>query len=402
MIKKIPSHHRDLERAQLSVMAPIVLIIHGVRNAEQADELYRLIEMLKRGHEDPYKSKEYYKHIAIVVISSPELFRHLSYHNTAILTYTYTLYMSDSGAIIYSGNHYPSQRLEEDLRKRLVDGIHRMPGSESERLLSKCTQLGLLSAAQTEYGTSAAAPSTQSILKKLYELSEARLHILQGLSGIENIPHIQNDKTLLMDNVDKLNNVQTAEMLQQLFDFDSYREVIPKMDAKYASAAMNLTNTMLADGLPESGIITNQSAFNRRAERFRNWVARHLKQLPDELSISNIVQLSEFASKYGGFADVYRGRYKDPTNGVQIEVALKVLRIFGNPTEEDNASLGNFVKEALVWHGLKHKNILPFLGVDYITFTPRWAMVSPWISLGSVLDHMSKESAVIEVCDPAA
>ncbi|KAF7361390.1 hypothetical protein MSAN_01171900 [Mycena sanguinolenta] len=332
---KVPSHRRW---AQLSLM-PIALIIHGVRNAEQAEELYHLIETFKRGHGDPYNIKMYYKHIAIVVISSPELFRHLSYHHAQILAYTYTLYMSDCGAIIYSGNHYSSQRLEEAralqaLGRRYSPNawirIREVPIFISlsvvligwSRLLIKYTQLGLLSAPRPGDVTSSAGPSTQSILKKLYELSEARMQILQGLSEIENIPGFrQNDKILLMNNVDKLNNVQTAEVLQQLFHFNSYREVIPNMDAKYASAALNLTTTMLAGGLPES--ITNQTEFNRRAERFRNWIARHLNQLPDELSISNIVQVSEFALKGGGFGDVYRGRYKNPTNGVQTEVAFK-------------------------------------------------------------------------------
>ncbi|KAJ6510567.1 kinase-like domain-containing protein, partial [Mycena sanguinolenta] len=116
-------------------------------------------------------------------------------------------------------------------------------------------------------------------------------------------------------------------------------------------------------------------------------------QLPDQLSISNIVQVGGFASKGGSFGDVYRGRYKDPTNGVQTDVALKVLRIFENTTEEGSvASVEKFIKEALVWHGLKHKNILPFLGVDYITFTPRLAMVAPWMPLGSVLDMAKKLS----------
>jgi hypothetical protein len=88
-------------------MAPIVLIVHGVRDVDQADELFTLIKNLKRG------TSEYFKHISIVVITGPKLFRELADRNVDITTYTYTSYISDAGSVAYSGKQYSSLLLEK-------------------------------------------------------------------------------------------------------------------------------------------------------------------------------------------------------------------------------------------------------------------------------------------------
>ncbi|KAJ6500529.1 kinase-like domain-containing protein, partial [Mycena sanguinolenta] len=95
--------------------------------------------------------------------------------------------------------------------------------------------------------------------------------------------------------------------------------------------------------------------------------------------------------KTGGFGDVYRGRYTD-SDGKQHEIALKVLRIFdsGQTEEQRRVLYAKFTKEALMWHYLKHPNVVPFLGVDSTTFpSPRRAMVSPWMAQGSLHGYVS-------------
>ncbi|KAJ6471183.1 kinase-like domain-containing protein [Mycena vulgaris] len=68
--------------------------------------------------------------------------------------------------------------------------------------------------------------------------------------------------------------------------------------------------------------------------------------------------------------------------------------IFEDQSAEERRILqAKFAKEALVWHYLKHENIVPFLGVDSTTFpSPARAMVSPWMPLGSVLQYMKDHS----------
>ncbi|KAJ7808493.1 kinase-like domain-containing protein, partial [Mycena leptocephala] len=115
--------------------------------------------------------------------------------------------------------------------------------------------------------------------------------------------------------------------------------------------------------------------------------------LPEGLAIHGVILIKDRAVKSGGFADIYHGRYTN-AGGDQVEVALKVLRIFQNYSESTGRRvIQKFVKEAIVWRYLKHPNILPFLGVDGTTFpAPRMAMVSPWMPQGSVLNYVSENS----------
>ncbi|KAJ6471182.1 kinase-like domain-containing protein, partial [Mycena vulgaris] len=78
----------------------------------------------------------------------------------------------------------------------------------------------------------------------------------------------------------------------------------------------------------------------------------------------------------------------------EVEVALKVPKIAEVQSDEERRILqAKFAKEALVWRYVKHENIVPFLGVDSTTFpSPAKAMVSPWMSHGSVLKYMKDHS----------
>ncbi|KAJ7848987.1 kinase-like domain-containing protein, partial [Mycena olivaceomarginata] len=56
-----------------------------------------------------------------------------------------------------------------------------------------------------------------------------------------------------------------------------------------------------------------------------------------------------------------------------------------------------FTKEALVWHYLKHRNILPFLSIDSTTFSSpvmTMALVSPWMAQGSVVSYIMANSPI--------
>ncbi|KAJ7128247.1 kinase-like domain-containing protein [Mycena filopes] len=68
-------------------------------------------------------------------------------------------------------------------------------------------------------------------------------------------------------------------------------------------------------------------------------------------------------------------------------VALKRIRTF----TADSTTYRNrleFCKEALVWQGLRHRFILPLLGIDRETFSPSFCMVSPWMKHGTALKYL--------------
>lgn len=165
-------------------------------------------------------------------------------------------------------------------------------------------------------------------------------------------------------------------------------------------ALANLCNShpnhcqILDHGLSENTKIEDEKLFRRRALRLLDILADFLKVLPEELAVHGVELRNNRPVKYGGFADIYRGKFPN-YDGEEVEVALKVLRIFQDHSDDGRHLLQKFAKEALVWRYLKHRNIVPFLGVDATTFpAPTMAMVSLWMSQGNMLNYMVESSPV--------
>lgn len=107
--------------------------------------------------------------------------------------------------------------------------------------------------------------------------------------------------------------------------------------------------------MPESDLIADKK-FIRHAHRFLNWLAGYLKLLPEEIAVSGVTLLSAHPVNHGGFSNIYHGRYKN-SDGEQVEIALKVLKIFTDQSDEQRLALhAKFTKEALVWHYLKRES----------------------------------------------
>ncbi|KAJ7779672.1 kinase-like domain-containing protein [Mycena metata] len=82
-----------------------------------------------------------------------------------------------------------------------------------------------------------------------------------------------------------------------------------------------------------------------------------------------------------GFGDVYRASYDGK------RVALKRIRTFTSDSTRNQKRL-KFCREALVWQGLRHPSIIPFLGIDRDTFPSSFCMVSPWMKHGTILKYL--------------
>ncbi|KAJ6529772.1 kinase-like domain-containing protein [Mycena capillaripes] len=68
-------------------------------------------------------------------------------------------------------------------------------------------------------------------------------------------------------------------------------------------------------------------------------------------------------------------------------VALKRIRTFTTESTLNSTRL-KFCREALVWQGLRHRFILPLLGIDRETFPSSFCMVSPWMKNGTALNYL--------------
>jgi hypothetical protein len=87
--------------------APTTLVIHGVRNTVQSNELYETIRSLESG------LRERCTWIRIVIISRPELLRRVSDADPEIMNHVCTMYVPDTGPMIYSGKSSSPPLLNE-------------------------------------------------------------------------------------------------------------------------------------------------------------------------------------------------------------------------------------------------------------------------------------------------
>ncbi|KAJ7813964.1 kinase-like domain-containing protein [Mycena olivaceomarginata] len=84
----------------------------------------------------------------------------------------------------------------------------------------------------------------------------------------------------------------------------------------------------------------------------------------------------------GGNSFIYRGKLTRP-DGSKIRVAIKMLRILDHGAGQLEEMLRRLKREADVWSVLKHRNILPLLGVCE-DLAPQPVLVSPFCEFGHV------------------
>ncbi|KAF8207057.1 kinase-like domain-containing protein [Mycena galopus ATCC 62051] len=322
--------------------------------------------------------------LGIVVISEPQFLRHIAEDDIAILNSVCTMYVSEIGSILYSGNTPSYPVLHENIFLFVVDCLHRIGGSQAERIWSRVQEISR-GAREEDSEDGDESTSIMTIFSKLRTVAKDRKHILECLPEMSAKTRAQIPEKIRED------NVKIAGVLQELFNIN-YKRDLPTVPVENATAVLNITHSILDTGLPENDVV-DYPVFLRHAQRLLNLLATHLGILPEELTIANVVLLSDYPIAHGGFANIYHGKYTK-SDGHDEGVALKVLKIFENQSEERRHILHrNFFKEALAWHYLKHKNIVPFLGVESTIFpSPFRAMVSPWMPQGSVLKYMTQNS----------
>lgn len=83
--------------------------------------------------------------------------------------------------------------------------------------------------------------------------------------------------------------------------------------------------------------------------------------LPDLSGQIDIVDTAPFA--FGGFADIWRGKFKDQTSGALV--AVKVIRTYTDDPEYVKERNDKLVREGKVWSQLSHPSITPFIGISF-------------------------------------
>ncbi|EIN13126.1 kinase-like protein, partial [Punctularia strigosozonata HHB-11173 SS5] len=119
---------------------------------------------------------------------------------------------------------------------------------------------------------------------------------------------------------------------------------------------------------------------------FRHGLARTLvrivaqsRRLPSNFFIHGVQLHSRDSVASGGFGDIFKGSY------LGKEVAVKRLRV-----RQKEGQIIRLYREIIIWLSLDHPHVLPFYGVDGISFSPLVCMVSPWMHNGSLLQYIQK------------
>ncbi|KAJ7815613.1 hypothetical protein B0H13DRAFT_2380961 [Mycena leptocephala] len=315
----------------------------------------------------------------IVVISSPQLLRRAAEDGIRLMQHVHTLAVAETGSIIYSGNPPPSPRFYEGLFNLVLEGIYKTGDSTSDRwqttyiyglnityrepfprIWTELFELGVSSSSTPlEIGNELTIPIMFNVL---HRASEDCKKMVMSLSKLPIITQSEIQTTISQD------CVQVAGILQHILQIKSYKHDITVVPEEEAFSVLNLTHQILDHKLPTNDVIQDMDLFKRRAHRLLNILADSLKIFPEAIAIHGVTLLKFHPVKAGGFANIYHGTYTN-TDEEQVEVALKVLKIFHDQSDDSRrAILRKFAKEALVWHYLRHPNIVPLLGVDGTTF----------------------------------
>jgi serine/threonine protein kinase len=85
----------------------------------------------------------------------------------------------------------------------------------------------------------------------------------------------------------------------------------------------------------------------------------------------------------GSYGDVYRGMLVDSSK----EVAVKIVRSYLADDDTADKMKRHFCRELAVWRGLKHPNVVCFLGIS-CDFGQLPSMISPWYRNGNAISYL--------------
>ncbi|KAL0580878.1 Rho guanine nucleotide exchange factor [Marasmius crinis-equi] len=102
---------------------------------------------------------------------------------------------------------------------------------------------------------------------------------------------------------------------------------------------------------------------------------------PKCLKINNVERLGSHPVGGGGFGDVWKGRIADEI------VCLKVVKVY--LVSDVQQLLKEYMQEAIVWQQLRHRNLLPFVGMYYLgEGQEQLCLVSPWMERGNLVTFL--------------
>jgi serine/threonine protein kinase len=130
-------------------------------------------------------------------------------------------------------------------------------------------------------------------------------------------------------------------------------------------------------------------------------LASSSQRLPPSLYVNGVeVDTITEPAACGSFSDVFKGRClgrlvalkrireRDPGDQRRkeaFEVACSSSGLYHPSERATNPQ--KVAQQAIIWRQLKHNNIIPFIGVDQLTFVGDLCLVAPWMGRGTLRQY---------------
>ncbi|KAJ7712499.1 kinase-like domain-containing protein [Mycena metata] len=176
----------------------------------------------------------------------------------------------------------------------------------------------------------------------------------------------------------QLGEKRIAALLVSIFNDKSEEDAVLQLRDDSAQYFLDVVQATL-----DRGLLMAQE-HSRMARRIVRKLSETCDQLPSSIFISGVTGREEYYTLGGGFGNICRA-----SCGGQV-VALKYMRAVNFLRGDELRRLrSKFCREALVWKDLLHPYILPFMGIDRVSYPSSLCMVSPWMEHGTVLNYLN-------------
>ncbi|KAK1216725.1 Rho guanine nucleotide exchange factor, partial [Marasmius sp. AFHP31] len=123
---------------------------------------------------------------------------------------------------------------------------------------------------------------------------------------------------------------------------------------------------------------------------------------PKGLLLQDVRKLGRHPIAAGGFGDVWKGIIGQSESEEQL-VCLKVSKVYVKSDLDalfkvchpwlvkvslHESEEQEYLREAIMWRQLKHRNVLPFLGSFYLKDNSQFCLISPWMENGNLLQYL--------------
>ncbi|KAL0059673.1 Guanine nucleotide-binding protein alpha-2 subunit [Marasmius tenuissimus] len=125
---------------------------------------------------------------------------------------------------------------------------------------------------------------------------------------------------------------------------------------------------------------------------------------PKGLLLQDVRKLGRHPIAAGGFGDVWKGIIGQSDSEGQL-VCLKVSKVYVK--SDLDVLFKEYLREAIMWRQLNHRNVLPFLGIFYLKDDSQFCLISPWMENGNLLQYLKATRRadvdhIVLACDVAA